>query len=164
MKTYHTRAWKCCVSFAHYACNQLVHSVSYFQKPFHQPCTQESTTNCLFARFLLLDKRYDVTTQMKKPISAISRLARSDSDRTISLVVSQCVLMLLTYRVSPRWRLQARPLSEYNNGRIATNIHDYSRQWEKPQNRLFVILLKRNKKQLVISEKQNTWKHKTCEN
>ena len=73
-------------------------------------------------------------------------------------------LMLLTYRVSPRWRLQARPLSEYNNGRIATNIHDYSRQWKKPQNRLFVILLKRNKKQLVICKKQNTWKHKTCEN
>ena len=73
-------------------------------------------------------------------------------------------LMLLTYRVSPRWRLQARPLSEYNNGRTATNIHDESRQWKKPQNRLFVILLKRNKKQLVICEKQNTWKHKTCEN
>lgn len=30
-------------------------------------------------------------TQMKKPISAISRLARSDSDRTFSLVVSQWV-------------------------------------------------------------------------
>lgn len=73
-------------------------------------------------------------------------------------------LMLLTHRVSPRWRLQARPLSDYNNGRIATNIHDESRQWEKPQKRLFVILLKRNKKQLVICEKQNTWKHKTCEN
>jgi len=68
------------------------------------------------------------------------------------------------YRVSPRWRLQARPLIECNNGRMATNIHDYSRQWEKPQNRLFVILLKRNKKQLVICEKQNTWKRKTCEN
>lgn len=91
MKTYHARAWESCVSFAHYACNQLVHSVSYFHKPFHQPCTQESTNNCLFARFLLLDKCYDVTTQMKKPISAISRLARSDSDRTISLVISQCL-------------------------------------------------------------------------
>lgn len=164
MKTYHARAWKCCVSFAHYAYNQLVHSVSYFQKPFHEPCTQESTNNCLFARFYCLTSAMTSRHRWKSQSLLYHASHVLIPIAPFHWLFHNAFLMLLTYRVSPRWRLQARPLSEYNNGRIATNIHDESRQWEKPQNRLFVILLKRNKNQLVICEKQNTWKHKTCEN